>query len=205
MVGCLVGPGAVEDTDPGSSDVILSIPPLASSATGSSSSTPTGHARVLLDGISCPNSIAFSRDGRTLYFTDTRQGEIHQATLPAKGQVESLELRPFAAADVAPGAPDGSTVDALGCLWNARHGCSAVVRLDPEGRLMSTLHLPVSQPTACAFGGPDRRTLYVTTARQRLSPAALEGEPMAGDLLAFDVGVAGLPESRFGGSRKEAA
>ncbi|HRY25723.1 MAG: SMP-30/gluconolactonase/LRE family protein [Geminicoccaceae bacterium] len=161
---------------------------------------PTGFARELLDGIRCPNAIAFSPDGRTLYFTDTRQGEILQAAVPTGD--EKLGLRPFAPADIAPGAPDGSTVDAEGCLWNARYGGSAIVRLDPDGRLMSTLHLPVSQPTACAFGGPDRRTLYVTSARQRLSPAALEGEPMAGDLLAFDVGVAGLPEPRFGDASK---
>ncbi len=157
---------------------------------------PTGAARELFDGIRCPNSIAFSPDGRTVYFTDTRKGEILQASVPTGD--EALELRPFAPADIAPGGPDGSTIDAEGCLWNARYGGSALIRLDPEGRLVSTLRLPVSQPTACAFGGPDRRTLYVTSARQRLSPAALEGEPMAGDLLAFDVGVAGLPEPRFG-------
>lgn len=161
---------------------------------------PAGAARQLLDGIRCPNAIAFAPDGRTMYFTDTRQGEILQATLPADGPIESLELRPIAPADVAPGAPDGATVDAEGCLWNARYGGSALARLDPDGKLMSTLRLPVSQPTACAFGGPGLRTLYVTSARQRLSPAALEGEPMAGDLLAFDVGVAGLPEPRFGAS-----
>lgn len=162
--------------------------------------TPAGAARQLLDGIRCPNSIAFAPDGRTMYFTDTRQGEILQATVPG-GDAE-LELRPFAPADIAPGGPDGSTVDVEGCLWNARYGGSALARLDPEGRLMSILRLPVSQPTACAFGGPGRRTLYVTSARQRLSPAALEGEPMAGDLLAFDVGVAGLPEPRFGDAPK---
>ena len=97
------------------------------------------------------------------------------------------------------GHPDGSTVDAEGCLWSTRTGGSAVVRLDQTGRVVSTLQLPVSQPTACAFGGPDLTTLYVTTARQKLTAEQLAAEPMAGDLFGFDVGVPGLPEHRFAG------
>ena len=154
-----------------------------------------GRTQQLLDEIFCPNSLAFSPDGRTLYFTDTRKGEILQADV----RPDRLELRPFAAADVAPGHPDGSTVDAEGCLWSTRTGGSAVVRLDQTGRVVSTLQLPVSQPTACAFGGPDLRTLYVTTARQKLTAEQLAAEPMAGDLFGFDVGVPGLPEHRFAG------
>ena len=63
----------------------------------------------------------------------------------------------------------------------------------------SVIDLPVSQPTSCAFGGPGLKTLYVTTARQKLSPEALAGQPLAGSLLALDVGVAGLPEPAFAG------
>jgi sugar lactone lactonase YvrE len=154
-----------------------------------------GRSRALMDGIFCPNSLAFSPDGRTLYFTDTRKGDIRQANTNS----DRLELRPFAASDIAPGRPDGSTVDAEGCLWNTRTGGGRVIRLDPNGRLVSTLHLPVSQPTACAFGGADLATLYVTTARQRLSAEQLADEPWAGDLFAFDVGVNGLPEHRYAG------
>lgn len=152
-----------------------------------------GRVLQLLDGIYCPNSLAFSPDGRVLYFTDTRMGTILQADL----RPDRLALRPFADADVAPGHPDGSTVDAEGCLWSTRMGGSAVIRLDHDGRVIDTLALPVSQPTACALGGPDLRTLYVTTARQKLTAEQLEGQPMAGDLFGFDVGVAGLPEHRF--------
>jgi sugar lactone lactonase YvrE len=39
--------------------------------------------------------------------------------------------------------------------------------------------------------------LYVTTASQYMTASELEGQPMAGALLALDVGVRGVPEPRF--------
>jgi sugar lactone lactonase YvrE len=61
------------------------------------------------------------------------------------------------------------------------------------------VRLPVSQPTSCAFGGEGLRTLYVTTATQTLNAVERAEQPLAGALLALDVGVAGLPEPMFAG------
>lgn len=157
-----------------------------------------GAVTQLRAGVTVANAIAFAPDGRTLYFTDTRLGAIEQADYdPATGEVGPWRL--FAAADVAPGRPDGATVDADGYLWNARYQGGCLARFAPDGRLDRLVELPVSQPTSCAFGGPDLRTLYVTTARQKLSAEALAAEPLAGALLALDVGVAGLVEPLFAG------
>jgi len=49
------------------------------------------------------------------------------------------------------------------------------------------------------FGGADLRTLFVTTARHRLSDSQLESEPLAGSVLAVEPGVAGLAGNRFAG------
>lgn len=158
----------------------------------------TGAVTQLRSGVTVANAIAFAPDGRTLYFTDTRQGAIEQADYdPATGEIGPW--RRFAAADAAPGRPDGATVDADGYLWNARYQGGCLARFAPDGRLDRLVELPVSQPTSCAFGGPDLRTLYVTTARQKLSAEALGAEPLAGALLALDVGVAGLVEPLFAG------
>lgn len=158
----------------------------------------TGAVTQLRSGVTVANAIAFAPDGRTLYFTDTRQGAIEQADYdPATGEIGPWRL--FAAADAAPGRPDGATVDADGYLWNARYQGGCLARFAPDGRLDRLIELPVSQPTSCAFGGPDLRTLYVTTARQKLSAEALGAEPLAGALLALDVGVAGLVEPLFAG------
>jgi sugar lactone lactonase YvrE len=75
----------------------------------------------------------------------------------------------------------------------------ALLRYAPDGRLDCTIALPVSRPTACAFGGSDFSTLFVTTARFRLAAEKLAAEPFAGGLLALDVGVKGLPEPLYSG------
>ena len=154
---------------------------------------PDGSVAVLRSGIRVPNALAFSPDGAFVYFTDTREGTI----LRGDARAADPAFTPFAAPDIAPGHPDGATVDAEGFLWVTRHGASALARLDPAGRLDRLVPLPTRQPTSCAFGGDGLRTLFVTTARQRMSAEALAAEPAAGDVLALDVGVAGLPEPRF--------
>ena len=107
--------------------------------------------------------------------------------------------RIFATMDDRPGVPDGSSVDAEGFIWNAVFDGGCVVRYAPNGRISRTVQLPVSRPTACAFGGADLATLYVTTARFRLAPDKLAAETHAGGLLALDVGVKGLPEPLYRG------
>ena len=59
--------------------------------------------------------------------------------------------------------------------------------------------LPVSQVSSCAFGGPDLRDLYITTAARGLDAAALEREPHAGGLFRARPGVQGRPAYEFRG------
>jgi sugar lactone lactonase YvrE len=89
--------------------------------------------------------------------------------------------------------PDGLTVDAEGYVWVADNGGGALRRYAPSGVLDAVLPLPVSKPTSCAFGGDGLRELFITTARRGLSDAELEAQPLAGRLLRFTPGVAGLP------------
>ena len=65
-------------------------------------------------------------------------------------------------------------------------------RYDPAGQLMGTVRLPASNITKIAFGGSDLRTAYATSARKGLDAAALAEQPEAGNLFAFDPGVAGV-------------
>jgi sugar lactone lactonase YvrE len=96
-----------------------------------------------------------------------------------------------------PTFPDGSCIDAEGGLWNTRFHGSCVVRHAPDGQVDRVITLPVRRPTCCAFGGPDLSTLYVTTTSQHMSDAERAAEPLAGALLALQVGCKGLPEPRF--------
>ena len=70
---------------------------------------------------------------------------------------------------------------------------------DAEGKIVAVIPLPVSQVTSCAFGGEDFRTLFITSARDGLSPAQIAREPLAGGLFAVELATPGLPANRFAG------
>ena len=149
-------------------------------------------------GVIIPNSLAWSPDGRTMYFADTVRDLIWAFDYdPDSG--EMANERVFA--DCAPNAgyPDGSCVDAEGCLWNAEYGGARIVRYTPGGKIDRTIELPVRNPTCCCFGGARLDTLYIATASQQMKPEQLEAQPLAGSVLAVRPGVVGLAESRFGG------
>jgi len=85
--------------------------------------------------------------------------------------------------------PDGLTVDSEGSVWVALWGGSEVRRYAPDGRLALTVDVPAANVTSCAFGGPDLRTLYITT-------AAGPGRS-GGALFACQVAVPGLPANPY--------
>jgi L-arabinonolactonase len=155
--------------------------------------------RPLASGVRIANSIAFSPDGRRMYFADTPTKIIRVYDY----DLDSCELsheRTFATLE-GPGSPDGSTVDSDGCLWNAEWGGARVVRYTPDGRVDRVVDLPCSHVTCCAFGGAKLDQLFVTTAWTGLDAAALAREPHAGALFAVDPGVRGLADTPFPATR----
>ena len=150
-------------------------------------------------GICIPNCLAWSPDGRTMYFADSLLYTIFAYDFdPIAGDMSGKRV--FATSQ-APAFPDGSTVDAEGCLWNAEFNGWRVVRYAPDGRIDRVIEVPTHRPTCCAFGGPNLDILYITTASQQMSADELAQQPLAGALLAVDVGVRGLVEPRFLDSR----
>jgi sugar lactone lactonase YvrE len=150
----------------------------------------------VLDGTTISNGLGWSPEGRTMYFVDSPTQRIDALDFDgATGTVSGR--RTFAEVDPADGLPDGLVVDADGFVWLCLFGGGAIRRYAPDGTLASHVPLPVTNPTCPAFGGPDLRTLYVTSARHRLTEAQLAAEPQAGAVVALDPGVAGLPARRF--------
>ena len=94
------------------------------------------------------------------------------------------------------GRPDGLTVDVEGGVWLALMEGGAVHRYAPSGALDAVIDLPVSQVTACTFGGPGLGTLYVTTSQIGADTAA---QPDSGALFAVQPGVHGRPTLAFTG------
>lgn len=153
-----------------------------------------GRSAPVLEGIGIANTLAWSPDGRRLFFADSLLDTIWSFRFhPEAGVLD--DQRVFAGPGAAPGSPDGSAMDEEGGLWNARWGAGRVVRFAPDGRVDREILLPARQPTCAAFGGPDRRTLYVTSARQELVGA--DPDSLDGCLFAVPVDVAGPPGRRF--------
>jgi sugar lactone lactonase YvrE len=152
-----------------------------------------GQLETILEDVSVPNSICFSPDGRTAYFADTRTKQIRKCALDPETGLPSGAWEGFASTEGL-GSPDGAVVDAEGYLWSARWGGSAVVRHAPDGSVDRIIELPVSRVTCPALGGADLRTLYITTAREGMTPEELEQEPFAGSIFAVQVDVPGQPE-----------
>ena len=158
---------------------------------------PDGALEQVVDGIHIVNTVSCSPDGRTYYLADSAKQVIWAFDMDEAGGLSNR--RTFASLQGEEGGPDGSAVDAEGYLWNAQWGAWRIVRYSPDGLIDRIVHVPVEQPSSCAFGGPDMTTLYVTTAREGLSDAALEQQPLAGSVLAFEAGVQGLPLPSFAG------
>lgn len=74
-----------------------------------------------------------------------------------------------------------------------------VVRFTPDGRQSAAIAMPLTRPTSVAFGGPDLRTLFITSMQHGLSEAELASQPQAGCLFAVHPSVTGLAEPRFAG------
>lgn len=154
--------------------------------------------RKAAQGFTCSNGLAWSPDSRTLYFTDSATPYVWAWDFdPATGEIDNRRV--FIDLSAQSGVCDGATVDAEGCYWLTMPFKGKVLRYDPDGRLVATIELPVDAPTCCEFGGKNLDILYVTTATLKRTPAELQSQPWAGNLLAFDPGVKGLLAREFVG------
>lgn len=157
---------------------------------------PSGHVHRIQSDVIVSNSIGFSPANDRVYFSDTRRFVTWQYGLDlATGKVGPREV--FQDHTPTRSRPDGLCVDAEGHVWNALFAEGRVVRFTPDGKVDRIIHLPVTNPTCVCLGGPELKTLYITTARKFLSAETLAREPLSGSVLAMPVDVPGLPEHRF--------
>ena len=125
------------------------------------------------------NGIGWSPDGTTMYYIDSTTQRIVEFDYDLDTG-ELGEQRLFAEIDPTDGLPDGLTVDAEGGVWVCLFGGGRIRRYLPDGTLDQEIMLPLTNPTCPAFGGADLGTLYITTARHRLTDEQLAREPLAG-------------------------
>jgi sugar lactone lactonase YvrE len=150
-----------------------------------------------VDRVTTSNGIAWSRDGRTMYYIDTPTGGVDafDFDLETGGVCRRRRVVTIPAGE---GHPDGMTMDEEGMLWVAHWDGFCVTRHDPAtGRLLGRIRLPVPRVTACWFGGAALDTLFVTTASVGLDEAAKRKYPQSGHLFAVVPGVKGVSSVPF--------
>jgi sugar lactone lactonase YvrE len=158
-----------------------------------------GSVTVMERNISCSNGLAWDLEKKRFYYIDTPTRAIAAYDYDnATGRISNKRM----AVTMAPeeGWPDGMCIDVEGKLWVAHWGGSQVVRWDPEtGKAIARITTPVSQPSACAFGGDKLDRLYITTAREGMKPEQIAKEPTSGGLFVCDPGMTGRPQPTFAG------
>ncbi|MGX9220713.1 SMP-30/gluconolactonase/LRE family protein [Massilia varians] len=158
--------------------------------------------RAWAGGMTNSNGLAWSLDGSTMFHADTTTHRIDCYDYdPATGTHSNARtIKTFStdksAADYS-GRPDGATIDSEGAYWVAMFEGGRVLRISPSGEILREIALPLRCPTSLAFGGPDLRTLYITSASHGRSAEELARYPLSGKVLSIRVDVAGREEPEY--------
>ncbi|MBB6677655.1 SMP-30/gluconolactonase/LRE family protein [Cohnella lubricantis] len=158
-----------------------------------------GTVNKLLGAVGCSNGLAWSADGKTMYYVDSSRPEISAFDYDASsGQISGR--RAAAAIPAEDSTPDGMTIDAEGMLWLAHWRGWKVTRWDPStGTKLGEIPVPVERVTSVAFGGERLDELYITTASIDVAPEQAADQPHAGGLFRVKAGVRGTAPFSFSG------
>ncbi|WP_160012423.1 SMP-30/gluconolactonase/LRE family protein [Rhizobium sp. 18055] len=152
---------------------------------------PNGSVTTLSAAFEMWSGMDWSVDGKYIYCADTgRQQVLRFRYDPTADRLEDRKV--LATFPVETGRPDGVAVDESGCIWVAFWDGWRLIRLRPDGVVDREVILPIPRAVGLCFGGLDRKTLFISTARVRLPPDVLEAAPLSGALLALEVETPGL-------------
>jgi sugar lactone lactonase YvrE len=159
---------------------------------------PDGSLHEVVHGLIVSNGLAWNADGTTMFHSDSKGQVVWTYDYdPATGTVGDRRVLARPTEEI--GRPDGAAVDVEGYYWSSGISAGVLNRWAPDGSLDRSIPLPVSNPTCPCFGGPDLRTIYVTSLRHDLPADVLAAKPASGGIVALQVDVAGVPVSRFAG------
>ncbi len=157
-----------------------------------------GSCRRVVDGLVVSNGLAWSADGRTMFHSDSRAPAIYAYDYdPAAGTLANRRIVARPTEDI--GRPDGAATDVEGYYWSAGISAAVLNRWAPDGRLDRRIPLPCAAPTMPCFGGPEMKTIFLTSLRHNLPAEKLAASPLSGGIFALDVDVPGVPVAKFKG------
>lgn len=150
----------------------------------------------MVDGLIVSNGLAWTADGAVMFHSDSK-GQVIWAYDYDDGQISGKRVVARPTEEI--GRPDGGAADVDGFYWSAGISAGVLNRWSPDGRLDRSIPLPCAHPTAPCFGGPDMRTVFVTSLRHDLPAEVLAEKPLSGGIFAVRVDVPGVPIARYRG------
>lgn len=152
---------------------------------------PDGSVRVVAEGIAISNGLAWNAAGTRLYHSDSRGGMwLDCWDFDARTGTVSNRRR-LRDQDHANGRPDGGACDLDGTYWSAGPSAGRVNRLSADGALLGWVDVPLQHPTMPCFGGPDMRTVFVTSLDSKSDEADRDG------IVSFRTETPGVPVGIF--------
>jgi sugar lactone lactonase YvrE len=145
--------------------------------------------------LTIPNSVGWSPDQKTQYFTHTTENRIIAFDYDA-ATGDLTNERTFWKHD-GEGSPDGFKIDEDGYVWQAIYSESRVLRISPEGEVVGEIKYPTRAITCPIFIGTE---LWVTSADEE-DENEVESKKYGGGVFKVDVGVRGLKDFKFKLSR----
>ena len=154
-----------------------------------------GELRRLWRGITIPNAICFTPDGRAAHFADTARGQVMKVALDQAGWPRG---EPVVWLDMSSDGldPDGAVIDAGGRFHVAHWGAGRVACHAPDGAFIEAVTIDAPHASCPAFGGADLDVMFCTSALQGMDGAARRRAPHAGCVFAAPRGLRGQPEHR---------
>lgn len=156
----------------------------------------TGKVGIEAEGLRASNGLAWTADGRTMFHSDSRGPWIDILDFdPATGTASNR--RRLKDLDEQTGRPDGGACDMEGNYWSAGISAGRLNRFSPDGTLLDWIDLPIPSPTMPCFGGPDYKTIFITSLSAGKTDEILRRFPLTGTTLALQSDISGVPPFRF--------
>ena len=145
-----------------------------------------GGVRVVADGLSFPNGMAITPDGKVLIVAETMAHRLTAFDILADGSLTRRRVYAQLPEDV---SPDGIALDAEGGVWLASpQGGRSVLRVLEGGEVAEAIELD-TEAYAVMLGGPQRRHLLICTSDSH-DPVKIAQSPSV-TLRVLEVAVAG--------------
>jgi sugar lactone lactonase YvrE len=159
---------------------------------------PDGACQKMVADLIVSNGLAWSAEGTTMFHSDSKAKVIYAYDYQrTDGSISGRRV--VARPDEAMGRPDGAATDMEGYYWSAGISAGVLNRWSPDGRLERKIEMPCAAPTMPCFGGPDMKTIFVTSLTGHLAPEKLAAKPLSGGVFALEVDAPGVPVAKFKG------